>query len=131
MPIVAIQRSSRDDEHALAAAQDLSRERGALLIVLAAGSGSKAPPAPNLEARAFEDKITHQLAPDTRWQAELVAPGEDHIEALVERVHQLEPSTVIIGSHQRSAVGKLLFDHGLQRLLMDIEAPILLVKAPR
>ncbi|WP_298591498.1 universal stress protein [uncultured Kocuria sp.] len=128
MPIITIQRSSRDDAAALAAAQDLSRERDELLVVLATGSGSDAPTASGLEARAFEDQLKRQIDAKTQWRAELISPGRDHIEALVDRVRILKPSTVVIGMHHRSTVGKLLFGHDLQRLILDIEVPILLVK---
>ncbi|MFC9679223.1 universal stress protein [Streptomyces sp. NPDC056948] len=131
MPVVMIHRSSREDTTALAAAQDLSRERGDLLIVLATGSGSRAEKAPDIEHRAFEDRLKHQLDPDTQWQAALISPGEDAVDALIEHVHTLQPSTVVVGTRHRSTVGKLLFGHDLQRLLMDIEVPILLVKPMR
>jgi nucleotide-binding universal stress UspA family protein len=128
MPVVMIHRSTREDAAALAAAQGLSRERGDQLLILAAGSGSRAEGARDLEQRAFTDQLQSQLDSDTQWQAELISPGEDPVEALIERVHALQPSTVVVGTRHRSAVGKLLFGHDLQRLLMDIEVPILLVK---
>lgn len=42
MPVVMIHRSSRADAAALEAAQELSRERGDLLLILATGSGTHA-----------------------------------------------------------------------------------------
>jgi hypothetical protein len=131
MPIVMIHRSSRDDAPALTAAQELSRERGEDLIVMAAGSGSRADGAAELEYQAFLDQVRHHLDSETQWRAELIAPGDDPTEALVEHVETIRPSVVVIGTHHRSAVGKLIFGHDLQRLLMDIEVPILLIKPPR
>ncbi|WP_406021802.1 universal stress protein [Nocardioides sp. NBC_00850] len=128
MPVVMIHRSSSEDATALAAAQGLSRERGDELLILATASGSRAEGVLDLEQRAFNDQLQSQLSSDTEWHAELIAPGEDPIESLVARVHALRPSTVVVGTRHRTAVGKLLFGHDLQRLLMYIEVPILLVK---
>ncbi|MDR7161960.1 universal stress protein [Arthrobacter sp. BE255] len=131
MSIVMIHRSSRDDAAALTAAQELSRERGEDLVIMAASSGSHAEGAADLEYQAFVDQVRHHLDNRIQWRAELIAPGDDPTEALVEQVQAIRPSVAVIGTHHRSAVGKLIFGHDLQRLLMDIEVPILLIKSRR
>ena len=51
----------------------------------------------------------------------------DYIKDVAERV---KPSVVVIGLRRRTAVGKLLLGSTSQRLLLELDYPIVAVKSP-
>jgi nucleotide-binding universal stress UspA family protein len=64
--------------------------------------------------------------------AELRRPmrGRDVAEELAEVVEETSAVLLVIGLLRRSAVGKLLMGSAAQRILLDVECPILAVTAP-
>jgi nucleotide-binding universal stress UspA family protein len=128
MTIVVIHHSSPQGDAALSAGQDLSRERNEPLLILDARSGSNAPGTDDLEHRAFTQQVQKALDAGTTWKAELVEPGEDPPEAIMERIREVQPSVVVLGTRHRSAIGKMFLGHTVHRYLLEIDSPILLVK---
>ncbi len=50
--------------------------------------------------------------------------------ALVNLVHDAGVDLLIVGTRRMSPIGKFLLERPLQRLLLEVEAPILVVKEP-
>ena len=130
MTIVAIHELSAAGTAALNAATDQARSTGRDVTVLATYSGVDAPGARAAESDAVRSAVTDATRGlDVRCTVLMIDPGEDPTASTIDAVHNLRPDLVVIGTRHRSAVGKFLLGRAQQRLLLEIEHPILLVKA--
>ena len=57
--------------------------------------------------------------------------GDDIVETFTEVAAAASARLVVIGLRRRSPVGKLVTGSDAQRLLLDLDVPILAVKPPR
>lgn len=123
--------SSTAGEIALSAAVEEARRRSAVLVVLTALTGvGQDSPTELVEARereALRGLVASRVPADLPWELDAPPPGTDAVGALVERVEALAPDLVVIGRRLRTAVGKFILGRTQQRLLMEIDRPILLV----
>ena len=107
-----------------------SRQRGARLVVVNASRG---------DALVDEDFVQGEAL--TRLQEELAASGvtaelrqpvhgRDVAEELAAVVEETSAELLVIGMRRRSAVGKLLMGSAAQRILLQVDCPVLAVKGP-
>jgi nucleotide-binding universal stress UspA family protein len=80
---------------------------------------------------ALNEQIAAELADytDLKWQLHSAPEGFDTAEALLDLVEDVDASLLVIGSRQRTRVGKLILGSVVQRVLLDAEIPVLVVKA--
>lgn len=118
----------RPAEAAFVAAVRQARMRGARLVIVNATVGEShddrrlAPPSSlsALAARAAEEGVL----------AEVEQPvGPDVATMILNRAHGLPAEIVVLGIRRRSAVGKLILGSTAQRVLMEADCEVLLVKA--
>lgn len=67
---------------------------------------------------------------ETPWELRTTEHDGDPVTALVELVEATGTELLIIGTRRMSPIGKFLLERPLQRLLLEVEAPILVVKEP-
>jgi nucleotide-binding universal stress UspA family protein len=112
-------------EHAVAEA----RRRGGRLVVVNSSRGD-----------ALVDEEYLQGAPLRQLEADLTVSGvpfelrqpvgRDVAEELAAAVAETDADLLVIGLRRRSAVGKLLMGSAAQRILLDVDCPVLAVKGP-
>ena len=117
-------------EAALQHAVEECRRRGARLVVVNTSRGDSL-----VDDRFLQGEDLERLEADLAAAgvpAELRRPmrGRDVAEELAEVVEETSAELLVIGLRRRSAVGKLLMGSAAQRILLDVECPILAVKAP-
>ena len=107
-----------------------SRLRGARLVVVNASRG---------DALVDEDFVQgegltrlHEALAASGVVAELRQPvhGRDVAEELAAVVEETSAELLVIGMRRRSAVGKLLMGSAAQRILLEVDCPVLAVKGP-
>jgi nucleotide-binding universal stress UspA family protein len=83
------------------------------------------------EDPALNDRIAAELADYTelKWQVRSGPEGFDTAEALLDLAEDVDASLLVIGSRRRTRVGKLLLGSVVQRVLLESEIPVLVVKA--
>ena len=63
------------------------------------------------------------------WQLHLTTAGEDVAGALLKLVHGVDADLLVIGARHRSPVGKALLGSVAQTLILEVDLPVLVVKA--
>jgi nucleotide-binding universal stress UspA family protein len=114
---------------ALAHGIDEARRRGARLVVVNSSLGDALVDEEYLQGEA-QRRLQDELA-GSGVPAELRQPvGRDVVEELTAAVADTGAELVVIGIRRRSPVGKLLTGSAAQRVLLQVDCPVLAVKAP-
>lgn len=130
MTVAVLHNNSAEGRGALAAAVQEATALSTDIVVLHALSGSQEPSAAASETAAVEASVRESMI-DTdgiSWRVVTSAPDPDATTTLLQLIEESKAERVVIGSRHRSAVGKFLMGQTIQRLLLEIRVPVLLVK---
>ncbi|MBY4275172.1 universal stress protein [Rhodococcus fascians] len=134
MTVGVLHNNSSEGRAALAAAVREARIRETDLVVLHALSGSAEPSAEAGETAAVSTSVETALADidnaeAVAWTVAVGRPDPDAVNTLLTLVEEQKSEILVVGSRHRSAVGKFLMGQTIQRLLLEIPVPVLLVKS--
>jgi nucleotide-binding universal stress UspA family protein len=134
MTVGVLHNNSPEGRAALAAAVREARIRETDLVVLHALSGSAEPSAEAGETAAVSNAVETALADidnaeAVAWTVAVGRPDPDAVNTLLTLVEEQKSEILVVGSRHRSAVGKFLMGQTIQRLLLEIPVPVLLVKS--
>jgi nucleotide-binding universal stress UspA family protein len=113
-------------EHGLVEA----RRRGARLVVVNSSRGDALVDEEFVQGeplRRLRDELTASGVP---FEIRQPVHGRDVAEELADAVVETGADLLVIGLRRRSAVGKLLMGSAAQRILLEVDCPILSVKSP-
>ena len=113
-------------EHALLE----SRRRGARLVVVNSSRGDALVDEEYVQGdarTALDERLTAAGVP---FEVRQSARGRDVAEELAAAIAETSAERLVIGIRHRSAVGKLLMGSAAQRILLDVDCPVLAVKSP-
>ncbi|CCQ17888.1 putative uncharacterized protein [Rhodococcus sp. AW25M09] len=134
MTVGVLHNNSPEGRAALAAAVREARIRETDLVVLHALSGSAEPSAEAVETHAVSTAVETAMndidhADAVSWRVAAGRPDPDAVNTLLTLVEEQKCEILVVGSRHRSAVGKFLMGQTIQRLLLEIPVPVLLVKS--
>ncbi|MBS0294478.1 MAG: universal stress protein [Proteobacteria bacterium] len=107
---------------------EIATRRNERLVVVNAGPGGRDDPSivNGYEVERVEERLA--TLPITAEFKQFVR-GKSAIEEIEEMVTALQVSVLVIGLRKRSAVGKLLLGSMAQDILLNVNCPVLAVKA--
>ena len=131
MTVAVTHQHAPEGRAALLRAAAEARSASTTLQVLHVFSGSQDPRAEAAEREAVTVLVRDTLDGTATVEWELLSrrPGADTGATFVDLVEESGAELLVLGSRRRSAVGKLLLGSTVQRILLDVPVPILLVKA--
>ncbi len=112
---------------ALQAAITETRLRGTTLVVLNASTGDSLVDRRHANTDTMAE-IDEELAAAGVPHTVEHRSGRDPVEEIVDMAGQDDVELVVIGLRRRSPVGKLVMGSAAQRILLDVDCPVLAIK---
>ncbi len=135
MTVAVAHQGTNDSDHVLLEAVREAAARGETLAVIhvrgaldedleaAVGAGVK---------DAVERVTAKSALPSVAYELHVAAgSADDPTSALLDEVDAVRASVLVIGARHRSPVGKALLGSVSQRLILEADVPVLVVKPPR
>lgn len=125
---VAVVHADTPEGHAalVAAADEAARLQENLLVLHVLDDDGAAAEAELESVRA----AVRRFAGDSGWELRSAVHDGDAVGTLVALAADSGADRVVVGSRGRNALGKFLLERPLQRLLIEIPVPVLVVKDP-
>lgn len=109
-----------------AAEEALLRNQPLAVLRIIPGVDEPATEDPTLHAKVAAELVGY---PDLTWELHSGPEGYDTSEALLDLADKSRATLLVIGSRRRRPVGKLILGSVVQRVLLDADIPVLVVKA--
>jgi nucleotide-binding universal stress UspA family protein len=117
-------------EAALAHALLECRRREARLVVVNTGRGEALVDEHLVQGTALQELERQLEAAGVPFEVRRPVRGRDVAEELSTVVEEASAELLVIGLRRRTAVGKLLMGSAAQRILLEVDCPVLAVKSP-
>jgi nucleotide-binding universal stress UspA family protein len=117
-------------EAALAHALLECRRREGRLVVVNSGRGEALVDEHLVQGTALQELERQLGAAGVPFEVRRPVRGRDVAEELSAVVEETSAELLVIGLRRRTAVGKLLMGSAAQRILLEVDCPVLAVKSP-
>ncbi|NAZ76033.1 universal stress protein [Kineococcus sp. T13] len=130
MTVVVAYAPTAEGEAALAAGVEEAQRRGEDLFVLNAPAGTSLAE-PTYASPEQLERVREQLAagPVRAQVVQRMGQG-DVASVVVDALHEVSASAVVVGHRRRTPVGKLIMGSVAQRIILDAPCPVVTVKPP-
>ena len=115
-------------EAALAAGLEEAAHRGDSVVILNRPRRRSTVDAEYVDATTVDELVARAAAAGVTARVDQADHGDDLVEVFRRVVAETSARLVVIGLRRRSPVGKLVTGSDAQRLLLDLEVPVLAVK---
>lgn len=123
--------------YALQVACALARDYVARLIVLHVkppdiiyGDGYVLPPDPEVVRKGLQEQLERLQPPEAGIQVERLLREGDPVREILRAARETKPDLLVLGTHGRTGVGRLLMGSVAEAVLRKAPCPVLTVKAP-
>ncbi|KQS72135.1 universal stress protein [Modestobacter sp. Leaf380] len=106
-----------------------ARARGEDLYVLNVSSGASLSDPTYATEEQWAEVVEELRASGVEHRAERHVDGRGGAEEVTRAAAEHDATLVVIGIRHRTATGKMLFGSDAQRILLDVDCPVLAVKA--
>ncbi|WP_137725877.1 universal stress protein [Prescottella subtropica] len=113
---------------AVYAARAAMQRREQLLVLQIVDDASAAEP--ETVRSAVQSVLDADGVGGSPWELRTAEHSGDRVGALIDLIGASGASLFVAGSPRRNAVGKFLLARPLQRILLEVEVPVLVVKEP-
>lgn len=130
---------SEDSAYAFQMACSLARDYGARLVVLHVlepvvmpfGELAVVPPEPEPSEEALREKLQQLEEATAKVRVETWLLKGDTVETILDAATDLKADLVVVGTHGRTGLVRLLMGSVAERVLRRAPCPVLVVKSPR
>lgn len=127
MTVAVVHAATPEGHAALVVATDEAADRHENLLVLHVLDDDGA--AADAEVESVRTAV-RAVAGDSGWDVRTAVHDGDSVNTLVELATASGAERVVVGSRGANALGKFLLERPLQRLLIELPVPVLVVKDP-
>ena len=130
MTVVVAYAPTAEGEAALEAGLEEALRRGEDLLVLNAPAGTALADPGYASPQQLEQLRTRLATAPVRVEVVQRTGRGDVAEVVVDVLHEVSASAVVVGHRRRTPVGKLLLGSVAQRIVLDAPCPVVTVKPP-
>lgn len=112
------------------AAQEAMQRREQLLVLQIVDDASSTSEIDAIRA-AVQAALDARGVGESPWELRTAEHSGDRVGALVDLIADSGAGLVVVGSRRMTPIGKFLVERSLQRLLIEVDAPVLVVKEPQ
>jgi nucleotide-binding universal stress UspA family protein len=131
MAIAVAYSDSPEGRNAVVYAAREAMQRREQLLVLQIVDDATSPAESETTSAAVAAVLDEGDVVGSSWELRTAEHSGDRVGALVDLIGDCGAGLFVVGSRRMTPVGKFLLERALQRLLLEVDVPVLVVKEPQ
>ncbi|WP_433612910.1 universal stress protein [Prescottella agglutinans] len=131
MAIAVAYSDSPEGRNAVVYAAREAMQRREQLLVLQIVDDAASPAESETTSAAVAAVLDEGDVVGSSWELRTAEHSGDRVGALVDLIGDCGAGLLVVGSRRMTPVGKFLLERSLQRLLLEVDVPVLVVKEPQ